>query len=128
MELEKMREHTMQMHENNRNENPGYYRVSLDAVWDGGSVELEGTLRSLRVLRVKHSVEIETDEAPRFVVADPSLPLQEEIIADDGLVLIREERPPHLRQCVDIVVDRVAWNAQLAHSVEGEGVHRHCEI
>ena len=91
-------------------------------------MELEGMLRALRVLRARRSAELELEEPPRFVVVDTSLPLQEDIIEDDGLVLIREERPPHLRRCVDIVSDRVARDTELQDRAEDDEVWRHCEI
>ena len=123
-----MSEHSTYQKKPEGDKNPGYYRVSLESVWDGGSEELEGTLRALRVLRARRSAELELEEPPRFVVVDASLPLQEDIIEDDGLVLIREDRPPHLRGCVDIVSDQVAWNAASQGGVEEDGVWRHCEI
>ena len=80
---------------------PDYYRISLQEVWDGASEELEATLRALQILRAKRCAEFDLGETPHFLVADSSLPLLEDILDDDGMVLVRQDRPEHLRQCVD---------------------------
>ena len=123
-----MSEHTTQQDKAVETEKQDCYRISLESVWEGGSVELEGTLRALRLLRAKRSAELELERAARFAVVDTSLPLEEDIVEDGGLVLIREDRPPHLRLCVDFVSDRVAWNTERQGRVEDDGVLRHCEI
>ena len=75
-------------------------------MWDGASAELGATLRTLHILRAKRCAEQELGEAPRFVVADLSMPLLEEMLVDGDLVLVREQRPADLYQCVDFVAGR----------------------
>ena len=83
----------------------GRYRVVFSSVWNGTSTELEAMLRSLEILRARRLAQPILGDVPRFVVVDDGLPLCEDVITGEGLVVIRQCRPQYLKGTADIVAD-----------------------